>query len=87
MEANRIILNMKYAGIISVIAEMKGICNEEAMDIFCKSPLFPLMIVEWLTCTAAVTNISPKKSLMTKNKKERRKLLKKCITDLVVSSL
>lgn len=43
MEANRIILDMKYARIISVIAEMKGISNEEAMDIFYNSPLFPLI--------------------------------------------
>lgn len=43
MEANRMILEMKYARIISKIAEMKGIDNEKAMDIFYNSPLFPLI--------------------------------------------
>jgi len=42
MEANRIILDMKYARIIAIIAEIKGISNEEAMDIFYKSQFFHL---------------------------------------------
>ena len=43
MEANRTILNMKYARIISEIAKIKNIDNLAAMDIFYTSPLFPLI--------------------------------------------
>ena len=43
MEANRIILYMKYARIIEILAERLNISREEAMDIFYNSPLFELI--------------------------------------------
>ena len=43
MEANRIILDMKYARIIEILAERLTISREEAMDIFYNSPLFELI--------------------------------------------
>ena len=43
MEANRIILDMKYARIIEILAERLNISREEAMDIFYNSPLFELI--------------------------------------------
>lgn len=43
MEANRIILDMKYARIIEILAQRLGITLEEAMDIFYNSPVFELI--------------------------------------------
>ena len=43
MEANRIILDMKYARIIEIIAQHLNKTREEAMDIFYNSPLLPLL--------------------------------------------
>lgn len=43
MEANRIILDMKYARIIGLLAQRLGISLEEAMDVFYTSPLFELI--------------------------------------------
>lgn len=43
MEANRIILDMKYARIIEILAQRLGITREEAMDIFYSSPVFELI--------------------------------------------
>lgn len=43
MEANRIILDMKYARIIEILANQLGISREEAMDVFYKSPVFELI--------------------------------------------
>lgn len=40
MQANPTILQMKYARIILLIAEMKKISEEEAMDIFYNSKTF-----------------------------------------------
>ena len=43
MEANRIILDMKYARSREILAERLNISREEAMDIFYNSPLFELI--------------------------------------------
>lgn len=43
MEANRIILDMKYARIIKIIAQCLNVTREEAMDIFYSSPSFELI--------------------------------------------
>lgn len=43
MEASRIILDMKYARIIEILAEHLGVTREKAMDIFYKSPIFELI--------------------------------------------
>lgn len=43
MQANRIILDMKYARIIEILAENLNITREEAMDIFYSSPMFDLI--------------------------------------------
>lgn len=43
MEANRIILDMKYARIIEILAQRLHITREEAMDIFYSSPVFELI--------------------------------------------
>ena len=40
MEANRIILDMKYARIIEILAQRLNITLEEAMDLFYNSPVF-----------------------------------------------
>ena len=56
MQAERIILDMKYARIIEIISQYLGITIEEAMDIFYKSPIFEL-IDKGVADTAAVTNI------------------------------
>ena len=39
MEANRIILDMKYARIIEILAQRKNITREQAMELFYSSPL------------------------------------------------
>ena len=54
MQAERIILDMKYARIIEIISQYLGITIEEAMDIFYKSPIFELIDKG---VAAAVTNI------------------------------
>ncbi|MGN0056929.1 MAG: DUF3791 domain-containing protein [Phocaeicola plebeius] len=43
MEANRIILDMKYARIIEILAKDLNVTREEAMDIFYNSPDFELI--------------------------------------------
>lgn len=43
MQAERIILDMKYARIIEIISQYLGITIEKAMDIFYKSPIFELI--------------------------------------------
>jgi hypothetical protein len=43
MEANRIILDMKYARIIEIISQRLNVTREEAMDIFYSSPTFELI--------------------------------------------
>lgn len=43
MEASRIILDMKYARIIDMLARRLGITREEAMDMFYNSPIFELI--------------------------------------------
>ena len=43
MEANRIILDMKYARIIEILAQRLNISREEAMDLFYNSPVFELI--------------------------------------------
>lgn len=43
MEANRIILDMKYARIIEILAQRLELTREEAMDIFYSSPVFELI--------------------------------------------
>lgn len=43
MTANQTILQMKYARIIALVAEMKHISLEEAMDIFYHSTTFKLI--------------------------------------------
>jgi hypothetical protein len=43
MEANRIILDMKYARIIEIISQRLNVTCEEAMDIFYNSPTFGLI--------------------------------------------
>ena len=43
MEASRIILDMKYARIIEILAQQLHISREEAMDIFYNSPVFELI--------------------------------------------
>lgn len=43
MEANKTILQMKYARIILRLAEIMNVSNEEAMDIFYNSRTFSLM--------------------------------------------
>ena len=43
MEANRIILDMKYARIIEILAQSLNITLEEAMDFFYNSPVFELI--------------------------------------------
>lgn len=43
MEASRIILDMKYARIIALLAAHLGVTREEAMDIFYNSSLFELI--------------------------------------------
>ena len=43
MEANRIIVDMKYARIIEILAQRLNITLEEAMDFFYNSPVFELI--------------------------------------------
>ena len=43
MEANRIILDMKYARIIEILAQRLNITLEEAMDFFYNSSVFELI--------------------------------------------
>ncbi len=43
MEANRIILDMKYARIIEILAKRLEVTHEKAMDIFYNSPDFELI--------------------------------------------
>lgn len=43
MEASRIILDMKYARIIEILAQQLRISREEAMDLFYNSPAFELI--------------------------------------------
>ena len=43
MEANRIILDMKYARIIEILAQRLNITREDAMDLFYNSPVFELI--------------------------------------------
>ena len=43
MEASRIILDMKYARIIEILAQQLHLTREEAMDIFYSSPAFELI--------------------------------------------
>ena len=43
MEANRIILDMKYARIIEILAGRMKMTREEAMDMFYMSPVFELI--------------------------------------------
>ena len=43
MEANRIILDMKYARIIEILAQRLNITLEEAMDLFYNSPVLQLI--------------------------------------------
>ena len=43
MEASRIILDMKYARIIEILAQQLRISREEAMDLFYNSPVFELI--------------------------------------------
>ena len=43
MEANRIILDMKYARIIEILAQRLNIPREDAMDLFYNSPIFELI--------------------------------------------
>lgn len=43
MEASRIILDMKYARIIEILAQQLHLTREEAMDIFYNSPVFELI--------------------------------------------
>ena len=43
MEANRIILDMKYARIIELLSQNLNVSREDAMDIFYNSPLFELI--------------------------------------------
>jgi hypothetical protein len=43
MEANRIILDMKYARIIEIISQRLNVTREEAMDLFYSSPTFELI--------------------------------------------
>ena len=43
MEASRIILDMKYARIIEILAQQLHLTREEAMDLFYKSPVFELI--------------------------------------------
>ena len=43
MEANRIILDMKYARIIEILSQRLNISREEAMDLFYNSPVFELI--------------------------------------------
>ena len=43
MEANRIILDMKYARIIEILDQRLNITLEEAMDFFYNSPVFELI--------------------------------------------
>lgn len=43
MEASRIILDMKYARIIEILAQQLHISREEAMDLFYNSPVFELI--------------------------------------------
>ena len=43
MEANRIILDMKYARIIEIISQRLNVTREEAMDLFYSSSTFELI--------------------------------------------
>ena len=43
MEASRIILDMKYARIIEILAQRKNITQEQAMELFYSSPVFDLI--------------------------------------------
>ena len=43
MEASRIILDMKYARIIEILAQQLHLTREEAMDLFYNSPVFDLI--------------------------------------------
>ena len=43
MEASRIILYMKYARIIEILAQQLHLTREEAMDLFYNSPVFELI--------------------------------------------
>lgn len=43
MDAKRVILDMKYARIIELLAVRMNVSSEEAMDLFYNSPLFELI--------------------------------------------
>lgn len=43
METSRIILDMKYARIIEILAQQLHLTREEAMDLFYNSPVFELI--------------------------------------------
>ena len=43
MEASRIILDMKYARIIEILAQQLHLTREEAVDLFYNSPVFELI--------------------------------------------
>ena len=43
MEASRIMLDMKYARIIEILAQQLHLTREEAMDLFYNSPVFELI--------------------------------------------
>ena len=43
MEASRIILDMKYARIIEILAQRKNITREQAMELFYSSPVLDLI--------------------------------------------
>ena len=43
MEANKTILQMKYARIVSILAEQTGITLEDALDFFYTSSIYRMM--------------------------------------------
>ena len=57
MEANKTILQMKYARIVAIFAEETGVNLEDALSFFYNSDTYKLISEESPICIAAATNI------------------------------
>ena len=58
MEANKTILQMKYARIVSIFAEQTGVTLEDALDFFYTSSIYQMMRMKaLLICIAEAMDI------------------------------
>ncbi len=57
MEADKTILQMKYARIVATFAKASGMTLEDALSFFYESDTYKLISQGQQTCTVAVTNI------------------------------